>query len=74
MTRLAMPTFSFLGQGTRRLQYADAFGRFHASAGAGQLLQVEPGAGRLLSLMSMQHLLQRLTLDFRDVLRQGLSV
>ena len=46
-------------------------GRFHASAGAGQLLQVEPGAGRLLSLMSMQHLLQRLTLDFRDVLSKG---
>lgn len=40
--------------------------------GAGQLLQVEPGAGRLLSLLSMQHLLRRLTLDFRDVLAKGL--
>ena len=39
--------------------------------GAGQLLQVEPGAGRLLSLLSMQHLLRRLTLDFRDVLAKG---
>lgn len=46
-------------------------GAFSATAGAGQLLQVEPGAGRLLSLLSMQHLLQRLTLDFRDVINRG---
>ena len=46
-------------------------GELTAKAGAGQLLQVEPGAGRLLSLLSMQHLLRRLTLDFRDVLSQG---
>ena len=46
-------------------------GEVSAQAGSGQLLQVEPGAGRLLSLLSMQHLLRRLTLDFRDVLSQG---
>lgn len=42
-------------------------------AGAGQILQIEPGAGRLLSLMSMQHLLNRLRLDFRDVISKGFS-
>lgn len=46
-------------------------GEVSAHTGAGQLLQVEPGAGRLLSLLSMQHLLRRLTLDFRDVISQG---
>ena len=46
-------------------------GDYKFSTGAGQLLQVEPGAGRLLSLMSMQHLMQRLTLDFRDVVSKG---
>ena len=38
---------------------------------SGQILQVEPGAGRLLSLLSLQTLLRRLTLDFRDVVGQG---
>lgn len=38
---------------------------------SGQLLQVEPGAARLLSLLSLQSLLRRLTLDFRDVVGQG---
>lgn len=42
-------------------------------AGAGQILQIEPGAGRLLSLMSMQHLLNRLRLDFRDVVSKGFA-
>ena len=39
----------------------------------GEFLQIEPGAGRLLSLLSMQHLLRRLTLDFRDVLGKGFA-
>lgn len=38
---------------------------------SGQILQVEPGAGRLLSLLSLQTLLRRLTFDFRDVVGQG---
>ena len=50
---------------------ASLSGAASGRTGAGQLLQVEPGAGRLLSLLSMQHLMQRLTLDFRDVLSQG---
>ncbi|MBO7173761.1 MAG: TIGR02099 family protein [Burkholderiaceae bacterium] len=38
---------------------------------SGQLLQVEPGAARILSLLSLQSLLRRLTLDFRDVVGEG---
>ena len=38
---------------------------------SGQILQVEPGAGRILSLLSLQTLLRRLTFDFRDVVGQG---
>lgn len=48
-------------------------GTFTSEMGAGRFLQVEPGAGRLLSLLSMQHLLRRLTLDFKDVLYKGFS-
>ena len=47
-------------------------GHIEAHADKGQLLQIEPGAGRLLSLLSMQHLLRRLTLDFSDVVSKGL--
>lgn len=46
-------------------------GTLIGQTGAGQILQIEPGAGRLLSLLSMQHLLRRLTLDFRDVTGKG---
>ena len=38
---------------------------------SGQITQVEPGAGRLMSLMSLQQLLRRFALDFRDVVGRG---
>lgn len=47
-------------------------GHVVAHADKGRLVQVEPGAGRLLSLLSMQHLMRRLTLDFSDVVSKGL--
>ena len=46
-------------------------GNIRLDAQRGSLLQVEPGAGRILSLLSMQHLLRRLQLDFRDVVSRG---
>ena len=48
-------------------------GSFSSEMKRGEFLQIEPGAGRLLSLLSMQHLLRRLTLDFRDVLGKGFA-
>ena len=40
----------------------------------GRFLQVDPGlAGRFLSLLSLQSLIKRLTLDFRDVYGKGFS-
>jgi len=39
----------------------------------GQLLQVEPGGGRFLGLLSVGALPKRLALDFRDVLDKGLT-
>lgn len=46
-------------------------GTISTALASGQILQVEPGAGRLMSLLSLQTLLRRLTLDFRDVVGQG---
>lgn len=49
-------------------------GTVKADLGGGQFLQVEPGiAGRFLSLLSMQSLIKRLTLDFKDVVGKGLA-
>ncbi len=39
----------------------------------GQVLSVEPGGGRLLGLLSFSSLPRRLSLDFRDVLDDGLG-
>ena len=39
--------------------------------GAGQLEEVEPGAGRMFGLMSVTALPRRLSLDFRDVFNKG---
>lgn len=39
----------------------------------GQLLQLEPGGGRFLGLLSIAALPKRLALDFRDVLDRGLT-
>ncbi len=39
----------------------------------GQLLEVEPGAGRLFGLLSVQALPRRLTLDFSDLFGKGLA-
>ena len=39
----------------------------------GQLRDIEPGAGRVLGLLSVAQLPRRLSLDFRDVTDQGLA-
>jgi uncharacterized protein (TIGR02099 family) len=39
----------------------------------GRVASVEPGAGRILGLMSLAHLPRRLSLDFHDVTDEGLA-
>lgn len=48
-------------------------GQIHLDMAAGQFLKVEPGAAKLLSVLSMQSLPRRLTLDFRDIFSEGFS-
>ncbi|WP_082663848.1 MULTISPECIES: YhdP family protein [unclassified Guyparkeria] len=49
---------------------AAGHGRF--TLNEGQLKAIDPGAGRLVGLMSLGALTDRLRLDFRDVTREGL--
>lgn len=50
-----------------------ASGMLEIQVDDGQLLNVQPGAGRVLGLLSVAALPRRLKLDFRDVLDKGLS-
>ena len=48
-------------------------GELHLDLQAGQFLKAEPGAARLLGVLSLQSLPRRLLLDFRDVFQQGFA-
>jgi uncharacterized protein YhdP len=48
-------------------------GALHLAIRDGQLVEVEPGAGRVLGLLSLAQLPRRLTLDFRDFFEKGFA-
>lgn len=48
-------------------------GRFKLHAQGGQFAKIEPGAGKLLGLLSLQSLPRRALLDFRDVFSEGFA-
>lgn len=48
-------------------------GKVALEMNAGQFLKVDPGAAKLLGVLSMQSLPRRLTLDFRDVFSEGFA-
>ena len=55
------------------LDYPSLSGDIKANISAGQFLKVEPGAAKLLGVLSLQALPRRLTLDFRDVFSEGFA-
>ncbi|MBS1187880.1 MAG: hypothetical protein H6R04_1898 [Burkholderiaceae bacterium] len=48
-------------------------GQVNMAMEAGQFLKAEPGAGRLLGVLSLQSLPRRLSLDFRDIFSAGFA-
>ncbi len=48
-------------------------GQIYLDMAAGQFLKVDPGAAKLLGVLSLQSLPRRLTLDFRDIFSEGFS-
>ena len=48
-------------------------GTISLDARSGQILKIKPGVGRLFSVLTLQNLPRRLTLDFRDVLSSGFT-
>ncbi|MEZ5701092.1 MAG: AsmA-like C-terminal region-containing protein [Burkholderiaceae bacterium] len=53
------------------LDYGSLSGQLNANIRNGQFLKVEPGAAKLLGVLSLQSLPRRLVLDFRDVFSEG---
>lgn len=57
----------------QRLRPVQLDGQARVQLGAGEVLQVDPGAARLIGLVNLQSLPRRLLFDFSDVTRQGFS-
>ncbi len=55
------------------IDYNSLDGQFKVAIESGQFLNAEPGAARLLSVLSLQALPRRLALDFRDVFQKGFA-
>ncbi len=55
------------------LDIPSMYGKLSLKIGAGQFLKADTGAARLLSVISLQSLPRRLTLDFRDVFSKGFA-
>ena len=53
------------------IDYASLSGSLELHAEDGRFLEIEPGIGKLVSLMSLQMLPRRIALDFRDVFSKG---
>ena len=55
------------------LHYPSMNGHFAVQMGRGQFLKADPGAAKLLGVLSLQALPRRLLLDFRDVFSDGFA-
>ena len=53
------------------IDYPSMQGDLTLEASDGQFVEIEPGIGKLVSLMSLQMLPRRIALDFRDVFSKG---
>jgi uncharacterized protein YhdP len=65
-------TLSWMG-GVEDFRLEDLQGNLKVKLGKGQFLKVEPGAARLLGLLSLQSLPRRMFLDFRDIFTEGFA-
>ena len=84
LARFAMPGVLRRGKGRMEGQvawvgapfspdYRSMTGLVNVNIEAGQFLKADPGLAKLLSVLSLQSLPRRLTLDFRDVFSEGFA-
>jgi uncharacterized protein (TIGR02099 family) len=65
--KLAWPGFP------NEFELGNLTGSFRLEAKGGQFAKIEPGAGKLLGLLSLQSIPRRVTFDFRDVFSDGFA-
>jgi uncharacterized protein (TIGR02099 family) len=53
--------------------YPTLAGAFRVDAGPGQFLKLDPGAGKLLGILSLQSLRRRLSFDYQDLFGEGFA-
>jgi uncharacterized protein (TIGR02099 family) len=63
-------SLSWIGTPTS-IDYPSLAGQVKLEAHNGRFLEIEPGIGKLVSLMSLQSLPRRIAFDFRDVFSKG---
>jgi uncharacterized protein YhdP len=63
-------SLSWIGEPTA-IDYPSLAGKVKLEADRGRFLEIEPGIGKLVSLMSLQSLPRRIAFDFRDVFAKG---
>ncbi|HVC49915.1 MAG TPA: AsmA-like C-terminal region-containing protein, partial [Burkholderiales bacterium] len=56
-----------------KLDFSTLTGKMVLSAEKGQFLQVDPGIGKLLGILSLQSLPSRFALDFHDIFSHGFA-
>jgi uncharacterized protein YhdP len=59
--------------GPANFSFAGADGQLRLKVGKGRVPELEPGAGRLIGLLSLAEIPRRLALDFSDFFRSGLA-
>lgn len=59
--------------GPAQFSLSDMEGRVEIEVGAGSLLEVEPGVGRMLGILNLEAVQRRLTLDFSDLFDRGFA-
>jgi len=60
-----------VGQFLSRVGYPSLAGDLRMKVEDGEFLEIDPGLGKLISLMNLQQLPRRIQLDFRDVFSKG---
>ena len=74
MAESAAASIDVSWQGEPRAEFFDSLdGEFSIRVADGRLDEVDPGAARVLGLMSVVEIPRRLSLDFRDVFAKGLT-
>ncbi|HEY1057953.1 MAG TPA: YhdP family protein [Limnobacter sp.] len=59
--------------GPTSIDYDSLSGQFKLSSRKGQFLKADPGAAKLLGVLSLQSIPRRFTLDFKDIFSQGFA-